>query len=366
MIPLIVDLDTEWRGGQNQALLLLKGLYERGHAAELLTAKGSSLGRRAKRVGIYVHEVSRGMLRVPAAIKIRGLISDGRVDLIHANEAHAVTAAWLAGAHRSIPLVISRRVGYPIGRSQIARARYRAATCVVANSNWVAEQAANSGVPVDRLHVVYEGVEVPELPSPTQREVARARWGIRSTHKVLGCVGALQADKGHEWVIRALAELQQECPECRLLIAGNGKYRPHLEELVEELGLRQKVIFAGFLKDISAVYEALDIFIFPSLFEGLGTSLLAAMGYGVPSITFFGCALGEIVESGRSGLQVEARNPRQIADAVAALLRDESFASEIAKSGRERVVEKFSADRMVEQMVQIYEEVLGTNLNVSG
>jgi glycosyltransferase involved in cell wall biosynthesis len=65
-------------------------------------------------------------------------------------------------------------------------------------------------------------------------------------------------------------------------------------------------------------------------------------------------------------LQVEARNPRQIADAVAALLRDESFASEIAKSGRERVVEKFSADRMVEQMVQIYEEVLGTNLNVSG
>ena len=136
MIPLIVDLDTEWRGGQSQALLLLKGLYERGHAAELLTAKGSSLGRRAKRVGIYVHEVSRGMLRVPAAMKIRGLISDGRVDLLHANEAHAVTAAWLSGAHRSVPLVASRRVGYPIGKSQISQARYRAASCVVANSNF--------------------------------------------------------------------------------------------------------------------------------------------------------------------------------------------------------------------------------------
>ena len=166
-------------------------------------------------------------------------------------------------------------------------------------------------------------------------------------------------------MIRALAQLGEEFPECRLLIAGNGKYRPELENLAEGLGLRQKVIFAGFQKDISAVYEAIDIFVFPSLFEGLGTSLLTAMGYGVPSITFFGCALGEIVENGHSGLQVEPRNPPQIAEAVAALLRDGDFASALGRAGRERVAERFSADRMVQQMVRVYEEVLGTNLSVA-
>jgi glycosyltransferase involved in cell wall biosynthesis len=150
-----------------------------------------------------------------------------------------------------------------------------------------------------------------------------------------------------------------------LLIAGNGNYRTRLEALVDELGLREKVIFAGFQKDISAVYEALDIFVFPSLFEGLGTSLLTAMGYGVPSITFFGCALGEIVESGRSGLQVEARNPQQIAEAVAALLRDSNFAQQIAAAGRARVAEKFSADYMVQQMVHLYGDLLGTNMGVA-
>jgi L-malate glycosyltransferase len=366
MIPLIVDLETEWRGGQNQALLLLKGLYERGHAAELLTAKGSSLGRRAKRAGIYVHEVSRGMLRVPAALKIRGLMSYGRIDLLHANEAHAVTAAWLAGAHRRIPTVISRRVGYPIGKSSIAQDRYRSSDFIVANSNWVAEQAAASGAPKEKLRVVYEGVEIPELPSAAQREAARARWGLRNSDKVLGCVGALQSDKGHEWVIRALAELRQEFPDCRLLIAGDGNYRPQLEALVDELSLRQSVLFAGFLKDVSAVYEAIDIFVFPSLFEGLGTSLLSAMSYGVPSITFFGCALGEIVENNHSGIQVEARNSQQIAESVARLLGDAKFAAQIASAGRDRAVNHFSADLMVQQMMQIYEDVLGTNRSVAG
>src|SRR5271155_3545772 len=67
MIPLIVDLEREWRGGQNQAFLLMKGLYERGHAAELVAAKGSSLGHRCKKEGFYVHYVTRGIFRLAAA-----------------------------------------------------------------------------------------------------------------------------------------------------------------------------------------------------------------------------------------------------------------------------------------------------------
>lgn len=358
MIPLIVDLETEWRGGQNQAFLLLKGLYERGHAAELLAAHGSSLGHRAKKEGIYVHSVSRGLFRLAAAAKIRSLLADGRIEVVHANEAQAVTAAWLALLGKNIPYVVSRRVGYPIGKGLIAKARYRAARCIIANSRWVAEQAVASGVPKENLQVVYEGVEIPALPSASAREAARRRWGFQASDRVLGCVGALQSDKGHEWVIRALAEMRREFPACKLLIAGEGKNRPQLESLTAELNLREHVIFSGFVKEVSAVYEALDIFVFPSLFEGLGTSLLAAMAYAIPSVTFFGCALGEIVENGRSGFQVEPKNSAQIASAVARLLRDPELARRIAKAGRARIAETFSADQMIQNTLNIYEEVL--------
>ncbi len=80
MIPLIVDLEMEWRGGHSQALLLLKGLYERGHAAELISVKGSSLQHRARNESIYVHTVSRKMMRLSASSTIRSVMAYGRID----------------------------------------------------------------------------------------------------------------------------------------------------------------------------------------------------------------------------------------------------------------------------------------------
>jgi glycosyltransferase involved in cell wall biosynthesis len=106
------------------------------------------------------------------------------------------------------------------------------------------------------------------------------------------------------------------------------------------------------------VYEAIDIFVFPSLFEGLGTSLLAAMSYAVPSITFFGCALGEIVEDGVSGIQVEARDSDGIRRAATRVLRDREFAKRLGRAGRTQVEEKFSAEKMVQDTLTIYDQLI--------
>lgn len=358
MIPLIVDLETEWRGGQNQALLLLKGLYERGHAAELVTAKGSSLGHRALKANICVHHVSRGMLQLSAAARIRSTLRDARIDLVHANEAHAVTAAWLAGAASRVPFVISRRVGYPLGKSWIAQARYRAASCIIANSRWVADQAAASGAPREKLRVVYEGVSVPNRTSPENRLVARHRWGIADNAPLLGCVGVLLPDKGQEWLIRTLAELRKEFPSARLLLAGDGPMRHELQTLAKTLGLSDAVIFAGFVKDVESVYAALDVFLLPSFFEALNNSLLAAMAQRIPSIAFRRGALAEIIEDGKSGLIVSGPEVGEICEAVALILRDRDFARRLGEAGRTRVEENFSADRMVEGTTEIYDELL--------
>src|SRR5882757_2253172 len=250
MRVLLVDLEMAWRGGQNQALLILKGLQARGHTAELVAAKGSKLGEHAAASGIRVHGVSRELLRLPAARKIRELLSSGKFDLVHANEAHAVTAVWLARGHKYLPFLISRRVGYPIGKTRLARARYAAAARIIANSQWVAEQAAASGADREKLTVVYEGAEIPSRFTLQQKQAARDGWGIAGNAPVLGCVGVLLPDKGQEWLIRALAELRQEFPGAKLLLAGDGPSREKLEALAAELGIGDTVIFAGFVKDV--------------------------------------------------------------------------------------------------------------------
>jgi len=358
MIPLIVDLETQWRGGQNQAFLLLRGLYEHGHAAELLAPRDSVLAHRARKAGYYVHYTSRKLFRLPAALAIRKLLSTGRIDLVHANEAHAVSAAWLAGAHRSVPFLASRRVGFPIRKNWASQAKYRATTCILANSQWVADQAVASGVPADKLRVVYEGTVIPELFSSAQRPEARRRWGVPDNAPLLGCVGVLLPDKGQEWLIRAVAELRKNYPEIRLLLAGDGPSHAKLESLANELGVTQSVIFAGFVKDVDSAYAAIDVFLLPSFFEALNNSLMAAMAHEIPSIAFRRGALTEIILDGQSGLIVSGPDVPEICAAVKRILEDRAFARSLGQAARIRIAENFSADLMVEKTLQLYEEVL--------
>jgi len=357
---LLVDLEPEWRGGQNQALLLLKGLRDRGHEAELLSANGSALGQRASQAGITVHSVSRGFFRIPAARKIREFLRSRRYDIVHANEAHAVTAAWLVVKRRRAStqarFVISRRVGYPIGKGALAQARYLAADRIVAISQWSAERVARSGIPADKLTVVYEGVELLALPNAQRRAEARSRFGVAQGDPLLGCVGVLSSDKGQEWLIRALALLRKKFPGAKLVLAGDGPCRKQLELLARELVLENAVVFTGFVSDIETVYAALDVFLLPSFFEALSNALMSAMAYGVPSIAFNSGGPAEIIENEKSGLLMSGPDVEEISGAVSRILQDHDLAARFRKAGRARIEQKFSAGKMVEAMLRVYEE----------
>jgi glycosyltransferase involved in cell wall biosynthesis len=359
MIPLIVDLETEWRGGQNQALLLLKGLYERGHAAELLAARGSALSQRARKAGIYVHSVPRRMLRLAAALKIRSLLRDARFDLLHANEPHALTSAWLAGAHRQLPLLSSRRIGFPLQRNWISRARFRVLDRFVANSKDVARSLIDSGFPADRIAIVNEGVEIPERVSAEERNAARKQWGVADGEFLFGCASAFVPEKGQRHVVEALHIVREKFPNTRVLLAGEGSCFGDVKLLAARLNLQQAVLLPGFVTEMPEFYAALDAFVFPSEFEGLGTALQAAMAYGLPVISTTRGALGEVVEDGRTAIVAEP-NASSFATAMAALLADSGLQKRLGEAGRIEVIERFSADRMVANTLAVYEELAGT------
>lgn len=366
MKALLVDLETQWRGGQNQALLLLEGLRTRGHEGELVAAQGSALGRRAEASGIRVHYVSRELFRLPAAFSIRKLLRKRSFDLVHANEAHAVTAAWLA--LRSLPLparvpfVVSRRVGYSIGKSPLAKARYNGAARIVAISKWSANHIVKSGIPETKISIVHEGVEIPPRVTPGQRQAARARWNVSDEAPLLGCVGVLLPDKGQEWLIRALPDVRKESPPAKLLLAGDGPCRTRLEELSQKLGVADAVIFAGFVSDVQTVYAALDVFLLPSLFEALSNALMTAMANAVPSVAFNCGGPAEIIEDGRSGLLVSGPNVAEISAAIKKLLTDRELALQLGEAGRQHIAQIFSADRMVDGITAVYQECLRREL----
>ncbi len=358
MIPLIVDLETEWRGGQSQALLTAKGMLARGHAAELVAIRDSPLARRAAQAGIRVHEVAARAKRSRAAIALRTLLSRQKFDVVHANEPHALTATWLAVAHKKVPVVASRRVAYPLPNNAIARNRYLTTKRILAVSNFVAASVIASGIPADKVEVVYEGVEVPPTIAPETRERARQRWGVTINEHLLGCVGYLLPEKGQESVLRAMPEACAKFPRTRLLLAGDGPCRLRLENLAKELRLQDTVIFAGFVEDIAQVYAAMDIFVFPSLAEPLGTSLLAAMAWGLPVLAVASGGVPEYVHDGENGLLVSESDPALTANGLLRLLTHDSLTAQLGQNARRTIEDKFSARRMVENTMSVYQKAI--------
>jgi len=356
--PLIIDLGRDFRGGQDQALLLVKGLAARGHSTELIAVEGSLLAQRARKAAIPTHGVSRNWRRLHAARTIRWLIRQRRVDVIHASEPHGLTAAWLASAHRSVPVVVSRRVELPLSPDRLSLARYRAARRVLPVSNFVKESVLASGLPPESIETVFVGVEVPPRISPAAREAARSRFGIAPDWICLANVAAFVPEKGHELLLRAAAELLAKYPQVVVLIAGEGPGKLKLQVLARQLGLAETVKFAGFVPDVESVYAATDVFVFPSHQEPLAVAMLSAMAYGLPVVAFARGGNPEAIENGKNGLLANELSASALAAAITRAISNPAEARCLGEAARETVAARFSADRMVEETLRVYQAVI--------
>jgi glycosyltransferase involved in cell wall biosynthesis len=213
-------------------------------------------------------------------------------------------------------------------------------------------------VSAECVEVVYEGVEVPPPVTPEARRQARQRWGVGEHELLLGCVGYLLPEKGQELIVRALLTVRGKFPEARLLLAGDGPCRARLEAVVQEQGLKDAVIFAGFVDDVPQVYAALDVFAFPSLAEPLGTSLLAAMAWGLPVLSVASGGVPEYVEDGKNGLLVTQPESGLFSAGMLRLLCDESLKVRLGREARRTIEERLSAGRMVENTIRVYKDIL--------
>ena len=360
----ILHLDTrpDWRGGQQQILLTMRGLRARGHATELMAFENSPLLLRARQEGFRVHANSPRLGRWTAARNLRKLLAARAFEIVHTHDANALTVAWLSGAHRCAALIVARRVAYPLGRSAFGLARYRAARRVIAVSEFVARSVVAAGLNPQQVAVVYDGVEQPALPTMGERASARQRWQISPGETLLGCVGYLLPEKGQEQLLRAMPEVLKHFPTCRLLLAGDGPCRRRLESLAQELDISGAIVFAGFVEDIEEVYRAVDIFLFPSLEEPLGSSLLAAMAHGLPVVAVASGGVPEILEDGANGVVLAAPpEAKQLAASIVRLLRDPVEAKRLGRAARETISARFTADHLVDKTIECYTAALAAS-----
>jgi len=315
-----------------------------------------------------VHPVSmRGEADLLAVWRLRRLVRRGGFDLLHLHTSHAhtlgVAAAALAGRPRA-RTVVSRRVDFSIYRHSFLGLngwKYtRGTDRVVCVSNRIREVLVQDGLPPASLRVAHSGIDLARLDdAPPGAARIRAEIGIPADAPVIGNVAALAGHKGQRTLVEAAPRVLEAVPEAWILIAGDGALREELERRAEELGVSARVRFLGFRADVPSLLGAFTVFCFPSLLEGLGTSVLDAMAARLPIVASRAGGIPEAVEDGVSGLLVEPGAPGPLADALVSLLRDPDARRRLGAAARARVEALFTVERTVEGTLAVYRELMG-------
>jgi L-malate glycosyltransferase len=350
-----VDTAPTWRGGQNQVLLTALGCAGRGHAVAVACRAGGALEGRLREAGLGAHPMAfRGDLSPLAALALARVLKSFRPDVVHLHDPHAISAGLMAarlqGGSR---LVATRRVDFPL-RGALSRRKYRSCARVIAVSRAIATILESSGVPSSVLRLVYEGV--PSRPARTGGEEALRALGVPPGSLVVGNVAALTDHKDHATLLEAAPLVLARVPNARFVVVGDGDLRSALEARATALGLGDRWIWAGFRGDVDALLPRFTLFCLSSRAEGLGTSLLDAMSFGLAVVATAAGGIPEAVEDGLTGRVVPVQDPRALAEAIVGLLADPARRDAMGLAGRRRFEERFTAERMVAETLRVYEE----------
>ncbi|MEA2625468.1 MAG: hypothetical protein QOD06_1513 [Candidatus Binatota bacterium] len=353
-----VDPETEFGGGERQVLGLVRHLARRGHENLLAAAPGAEIVRRLPAADARLVPIGiRNGVDVVAALRLRAAVARERPEMVHfhTSRAHAM-APWLAGAvERS---VVTRRMDYPLRHGLRSHLLYNLAVDgVAAISHGVRDQLVAGGVIAGRIRVIESGVEPPgELPGPSGRRAARERFGADG-QVVIAVVAALVRRKAHDVLLHALAELRERDVSVLCLVCGDGEERGALESLARSLDLGDHVRFLGRRSQVADVLAAADVFVLPSRHEGLGVAILEAMAMALPVVASRVGGIPEAVVHEETGILVPPEDAASLAAALAELSASAELRGRMGTLGRERVLARFTMERMAERYETLYREL---------
>ena len=367
-----------WAGAEVQVYNLVSALHKvptidvsvvllnSGRLADELVARG---------VEVKVIEESRN--RFPAILRQADQwLAERAVDILHSHRfKENILSAMLKRRERARYLIQTvhglpepergiNKVKALIYGMVARRSTRRYADRVVAVSNDIG-RVLNAMLDESRVIVVRNSVDIPAGVGSGERERIRSECHIAPEHLLIGTAGRFKPVKAYDHFLQAARIVADQLPNARFLIAGDGPLRQELEELAKHLGLADRVVFTGYRNDILAILASLDLFVMSSRHEGIPVVLLEAMALSKPVVVTAVGGMVEVIESEKSGLLVEAGNPRELARACLRLLENPELRRRIAEEGARRVKTEFTRDQQCRRVVALYEQLM-TKSQVAG
>lgn len=309
----------------------------------------------------------RGMLQNSFLIlqglsKLWHLLHRERFDAIetftHDSNMLALPLAWAAG----IPVRIATHHGIVAGirpwreKLHAWMVNHEIAQCIVAVSALTRKKLLEEGIRAERIVVIPNGVTPVQVEGINRTEVRREA-GVGEDDPFLLAVGRLVYSKAHELLIAAMPAVLEKFPDAKLGICGDGVLRPQLAEQIHSLGLSGSVKLLGHSDDVAKFLASADVFVMPSLWEGLSIALLEAMSAGLPIIATRVEGMEEVITEGEHGLLVSAGSAEKLAEAIIQLLADAQARHRMGLASQKKVLKSYSTGFMCEQYLDLIREL---------
>jgi len=354
----ITDLDV---GGAERSLQRLVLSLDREEFQPVVTSltRDGAVGALLRRHDIPVRCLGMNRIDVGAVGRLAKMLRDDEIEILHSFLFHANIVGRLAARLAGTKIVISSiRVAEPRrhhlwAESWTHRFVHRF-TCVSESlRDYIVSQTS---IPRRKLVVIPNGVDISEFREA--QPVPRETIGLSDEDGMVLFVGRLDKQKGVTYLLKAAARVVRQSPKVHFVIAGAGRLEGRLKRYVRWKKLADNVHFVGFRDDLPSLMKACDMFVCPSLWEGMPNVILEAMACAKPVIAtrVVGCV--DLVKDGETGLLVPPRDASALADAIFRLFDEPDAAASMGAAGLQRVREHFTVELMVNRNISLYRQLL--------
>lgn len=336
-----INFAKGFRGGERQTFLLIKELSLRGYRQKILTRKKSELADK-------LHGINNLEIIKASKPYILSVYRTKGSDIIHAHETKGTQFAFFVNKIFKIPYIITRRVDNKIKNNFFNKKIYENAKYTVALSNAIK----------DEVFKISKNVNIQIIPSAFS-ELAVDSNNVKKIKNrfinkfVLGNIGELDnAHKGQYYLLEAMKKLSQTHPNIVLILLGKGIDELKYKEQVRDLN---NVFFEGFVENVGDYIQCFDIFVYPSLHEGLGSILFDVMQSKVPIIASNVGGIPDIIENEKNGILVEIKNSEKLYENIVKLYENKELSESLSDMALANI-DKYSYQNMSNKYIKLYNE----------
>jgi glycosyltransferase involved in cell wall biosynthesis len=355
-------------GGEKKLLELVEKIQKtHAHAFRVTVCsvgQGGPLEPEFRKTGVRtVVFHKRGKYDVSLIWKVARLLREEKADLVQTTLFYADVIGSLAAKLAGVRRVVSwEAITQPYGWKHMTAYRLAAKGfgCSVAVSKAIQNKVVvERHVPRHKTRTIHYGIDLNRF-RPKRNVKVREELGLRSGDTALGTVARFTEQKGHTVLLDAAPVVLKAFPRAHFIFAGDGPLRETLQAQSERLGLMGRVHFLGFRSDVPEMLNAFDVFVLPSLYEGLPNAVLEAMACGLPVVATRVDGTPEAVVHGESGLLVDPADPRRLADALVRVLSNARLRNRLGRAARKRVETRFGLDAQITEFLELYRSDFGT------